>query len=169
MTNDKPNLTDSHFADMIHEQFAELFKPKKFYPTISVEYSPSRDEWAKIAETIWITALEGGSNHWISYIHTGGHVLKSGFDVVDSNFEIVIHTEDENDWFTSGVSYEDYEASEDTEAHRVKAFDVIVDGIKLLDVDRQRQALTTSELGQLDANDCDLIIQLGVFGKEVYC
>ena len=169
MTNDKPNLTNTAFADILAEPFADLLKPKKFYPTITVEYSPSHEEWAQIAEAIWVGALEGGSNHWIAYIHTGGHVLKSGFDVVDSNFEIVIHTEDEDDWFTSGVSYEDYEASEETETHRVKAFDVIVDGINLLDPERQRLALTVSELGQLDANDYDLIIQLGVFGKEVYC
>ena len=125
--------------------------------TIAVEYSPSRDDWAKIAETIWITALEGGSNHWIDYVHCGGHVLKSGFDVVDSNFDIVIHHGSEG-W-----------GDDDVETEEVKAFDVIFDGIKLLDADRQRQALTTSELGQLDAIDCDLIIQLGVFGKEVYC
>ena len=125
--------------------------------TIAVEYSPSRDDWAKIAETIWITALEGGSNHWIDYVHCGGHVLKSGFDVVDSNFDIVIHHGSEG-W-----------GDDDVETEKVKAFDVIFDGIKLLDADRQRQALTTSELGQLDAIDCDLIIQLGVFGKEVYC
>ena len=156
MTNDKPNLTDSHFADILAEPFAELLKPKKFYPTITVEYSPSRDEWAQIAEAIWVGALEGGSNHWIAYIHTGGHVLKSGFDVVDSNFEIVIHEDD------GGFD-------EETETHRVKAFDVIVDGINLLDPERQRLALTVSELGQLDANDYDYIIQLGVFGKGVYC
>ena len=125
--------------------------------TIAVEYSPSRDDWAKIAETIWITALEGGSNHWIDYVHCGGHVLKSGFDVVDSNFDITIHHGSEG-W-----------GDDDVETEEVKAFDVIFDGIKLLDADRQRQALTTSELGQLDAIDCDLIIQLGVFGKEVYC
>ena len=125
--------------------------------TIAVEYSPSRDDWAKIAETIWITALEGGSNHWIDYIHVSGHVLKSGYDVVDSNFDIVIHHGSEG-W-----------GDDDVETEEVKAFDVIFDGIKLLDADRQRQALTTSELGQLDAIDCDLIIQLGVFGKEVYC
>ncbi len=125
--------------------------------TIAVEYSPSRDDWAKIAETIWITALEGGSNHWIDYVHCGGHVLKSGFDVVDSNFDITIHHGSEG-W-----------GDDDVETEKVKAFDVIFDGIKLLDADRQRQALTTSELGQLDAIDCDLIIQLGVFGKEVYC
>ena len=46
---------------------------------------------------------------------------------------------------------------------------MIVDGINLLDPERQRLALTVSELGQLDANDYDYIIQLGVFGKEVYC
>ena len=125
--------------------------------TIAVEYSPSRDDWAKIAETIWITALEGGSNHWIKYIHCGGHVLKSGFDVVVSNFDITIHHGSEG-W-----------GDDDVETEKVKAFDVIFDGIKLLDADRQRQALTVDELGQLDAIDCDLIIQLGVFGEEVYC
>ena len=150
MSNDKPNLTDNHFADMMQEQFAELFKSKAHYPTITVEYSPSRDEWAEIAEAIWVGALEGGSNHWIDYIHVSGHVLKSGYDVVDSNFDVVIHHNED-------------------EVEKVKAFDVIVDGINLLDPERQRMALTVSELGQLDANDYDYIIQLGVFGKEVYC
>ena len=160
MSNDKPNLTDNHFADMMQEQFAELFKPKKYYPTITVEYSPSRDEWAEIAEAIWVGALEGGSNHWIDYIHCSGHVLRSGYDVVDSNFNVAIHHGSEG-W---GEPLEEDEAVE-----YVKAFDVIVDGINLLDPERQRMALTVSELGQLDANDYDYIIQLGVFGKEVYC
>jgi hypothetical protein len=123
-----------------------------------VEYTPSREEWIEIAEAIWVGALEGGSNHWIAYIHTGGHDLKTGSDVVDSNFEIVIHNEYESSW----------DDHDETETQRVKAFDVIVDGINLLDPERQRLALTTSELGQLDANDYDYIIQLGVFGKEVY-
>jgi len=162
MTNDKPNLTNSHFADILAEPFADLLKPKKFYPTIMVEYTPSREEWVEIAEAIWVGALEGGSNHWIAYIHTGGHDLKTGSDVVDSNFEIVIH---EDDGFIPDGSFDD----EETETHRVKAFDVIVDGINLLDPERQRLALTVDELGQLDANDYDYIIQLGVFGKEVYC
>ena len=156
--NDKPDLTTSYFANMMSEPFADLMKPKKFYPTISVEYTPSREEWMEIAEAIWVGALEGGSNHWIAYIHTGGHDLKTGSDIVDSNFEIVIHEEDE-----------DLGADEELEIQRVKAFDVIVDGINLLDPERQRLALTTSELGQLDANDYDYIIQLGGFGKEVYC
>ena len=121
--------------------------------TIAVEYSLSRDEWAEICKAIWVGALEGGSNHWINYILTGGHVLKSGFDVVDSNFEIVIHINGEED---------------EIPTYR-KAFDVIFEGIKRLDPKRQRMALTVDELGQLDANDYDYIIQLGVFGKEVYC
>jgi hypothetical protein len=160
MTNDKPNLTDSHFAEILAEPFAGLLKPKKFYPTITVEYSPSREEWAQIAEAIWVGALEGGSNHWIDYIHTGGHVLKSGFDVVDSNFNVAIHHGSDG-W---GEPLE-----EDESVEYMQAFDVIVDGINLLDPERQRLALTVDELGQLDANDYDYIIQLGVFGKEVYC
>ena len=159
MTNDKPNLTNTAFADMMAEPFADLLKPKKFYPTITVEYSPSREEWAQIAEAIWVGALEGGSNHWIDYIHTGGHVLKSGFDVVDSNFNVAIHHGSDG-W---GEPLE-----EDESVEYMQAFDVIVDGINLLDPERQRLALTVDELGQLDANDYDLIIQLGVFGKEVY-
>jgi hypothetical protein len=160
MTKDKPNLTDSHFAEILAEPFAELLKPKKFFPTITVEYSPSREEWAQIAEAIWVGALEGGSNHWIDYIHTGGHVLKSGFDVVDSNFNVAIHHGSDG-W---GEPLE-----EDESVEYMQAFDVIVDGINLLDPERQRLALTVDELGQLDANDYDYIIQLGVFGKEVYC
>lgn len=150
MTNDKPNLTNTAFADMMAEPFAELLKPKKFYPTIMVEYSPTKAEWEEIACSIWVGALEGGSNHWIDYIHTGGNNLKSAFDVVEFNFDIVIHHDDD-------------------EVEKVKAFDVIVDGINLLDPKRQRLALDVGELGQLDANDYDYIIQLGVFGKEVYC
>ena len=152
MTNDKPNLTDSHFAELMGNQFGDLLKPKKFYPNISVEYSPTKEEWEEIAEAIWIGALEGGSNYWIDYIHTKGHDLKCGYTVVDNNFEIVIHVDGDDD-----------------EVEKVKAFDVIVDGINLLDPERQRLALTVDELGQLDANDYDYIIQLGVFGKEVYC
>ena len=47
------------------------------------------------------------------------------------------------------------------------SFDVIVEGIALLD--DHRRGLVFSDFGQLDANDYDLIIQLGTFGKEVFC
>ena len=111
MTNDKPNLTNTAFADMLAEPFAELLKPKKFNFDIAIHH---------------------GSDGW-------------GDDVVD------------------GINVEE------VEVEKVKAFDVIVDGINLMDPERQRLALTVDELGQLDANDYDYIIQLGVFGKEVYC
>ena len=158
MTNDKPNLTNTAFADILAEPFADLLKPKKFYPTITVEYSPTKEEWEEIAETIWITALEGGSNHWIDSIHTYGNNLKSSYDVVEFNFDIAIHHGSDG-----------WGDDDEVEVEKVKAFDVIVDGINLLDPERQRKALTVDELGQLDANDYDYIIQLGVFGKEVYC
>jgi len=158
MTNDKSNLTDSHFAELMDNQFGDLLKPKKFYPTISVEYSPTKEEWEEIAEAIWIGALEGGSNHWIDGIHTEDEFdLKNGYSVVEYNFDIAIHHGSEG-W-----------GDDEVEVEKVKAFDVIVDGINLLDPERQRLALTVDELGQLDANDYDYIIQLGVFGKEVYC
>tara|TARA_Y100000022_G_scaffold199485_1_gene212071 strand:- start:970 stop:1467 length:498 start_codon:yes stop_codon:yes gene_type:complete len=165
MTNDKPNLTDSHFAEVLAEPFAELLKPKKFYPTIMVEYTPNKEEWEEIVGAIWVGALEGGSNHWIDSIHTYGNNLKSSYDVVEFNFDIAIHhgSDGWGDDVVNGINVEE------VEVEKVKAFDVIVDGINLLDPERQRMALTVSELGQLDANDYDYIIQLGVFGKEVYC
>lgn len=120
-------------------------------PVIQTEYAPTREEWAEICEGIWIGALEGGSNYWIDYIHTKGHDLKCGYTVVDKNFDIVIHIDGEED---------------EIPTYR-KAFDVIVEGLNRLDPMRQNLAYT--DLGQLDANDYDYIIQLGVFGKEVYC
>ena len=138
---------------MMAEPFADLLKPKKFYPTIMVEYSPTKEEWEEIAEAIWVGALEGGSNHWIDYIHTGGQ-FEICVSMLSSSILISSFT-----WH-DGVMMR---------SRKVKAFDVIVDGINLLDPERQRLALTVDELGQLDANDYDYIIQLGVFGKEVYC
>ena len=119
-------------------------------PTVTIIHAPTREEWADIAGCIWIGALEGGSNHWIEGIHTKGNDLKSGYEIVDKNFEVVIHVEDYEPvrWYRN-------------------AFDVILDGITLLDGKRQVQVF--EDIGQLDAYDYDLIIQLGVFGKEVYC
>ena len=119
-------------------------------PTVTIIHAPTREEWADIAGCIWIGALEGGSNHWIEGIHTNGNDLKSGYEIVDKNFEVVIHVEDYEPvrWYRN-------------------AFDVILDGITLLD--DHRRGLVFSDLGQLDAYDYDLIIQLGTFGKEVFC
>ena len=119
-------------------------------PTVTIIHAPTREEWADIAGCIWIGALEGGSNHWIEGIHTNGNDLKSGYEIVDKNFEVVIHVEDYEPvrWYRN-------------------AFDVILDGITLLDGKRQVQVF--EDIGQLDAYDYDYIIQLGVFGKEVFC
>ena len=119
-------------------------------PTVTIIHAPTREEWADIAGCIWIGALEGGSNHWIEGIHTNGNDLKSGYEIVDKNFEVVIHVEDYEPvrWYRN-------------------AFDVILDGITLLDGKRQAQVF--EDIGQLDAYDYDLIIQLGTFGKEVFC
>jgi hypothetical protein len=119
-------------------------------PTVTIIHAPTREEWADIAGCIWIGALEGGSNHWIEGIHTNGNDLKSGYEIVDKNFEVVIHVEDYEPvrWYRN-------------------AFDVIIDGITLLDGKRQVQVF--EDIGQLDAYDYDLIIQLGTFGKEVFC
>ena len=119
-------------------------------PTVTIIHAPTREEWGDIAGCIWIGALEGGSNHWIEGIHTKGNDLKSGYEIVDKNFEVVIHVEDYEPvrWYRN-------------------AFDVILDGITLLDGKRQVQVF--EDIGQLDAYDYDLIIQLGVFGKEVFC
>lgn len=155
MSNDKPNLTDSHFADMLMEPFAELFKPKVFYPTITIEHAPTVDQWAEIVETIWIGALEGGSTHWIDGIHTGGNDLKTGMRIIE-NFPINIHHG------SDGWGNDD-----DAAVEHVNSFDVIIDGINLLDTERKAKLI--EDIGQLDANDYDYIIQLGVFGKEVYC
>ena len=123
---------------------------QKKMPTVTIIHAPTREEWADIAGCIWIGALEGGSNHWIEGIHTNGNDLKSGYEIVDKNFEVVIHVEDYEPvrWYRN-------------------AFDVILDGITLLDGKRQVQVF--EDIGQLDAYDYDLIIQLGTFGKEVFC
>ncbi len=121
-------------------------------PTIHLVYSPNRAEWEEIAEGIWIGALEGGSNHWIEYIHTGGNDLKSGKEIVEKNFEIIMHVDDGE--------------PQPTRWYR-NSFDVIVEGIALLD--DYRRGKVFDDIGQLDAYDYDLIIQLGTFGKEVFC
>ena len=123
-------------------------------PTVTVvkKYSPTPEEWFDIAECIWVGALEGGSNHWIEYIDIGDNDLKEGKEIVEKNFEVIMYVDDGE--------------PQPTRWYR-NSFDVIVDGIALLD--DHRRGLVFSDLGQLDAYDYDLIIQLGTFGKEVFC
>ena len=125
---------------------------ERLLPTITVVHAPTQEEWFEIAEGIWVGALEGGSNHWIEYIHTGGNDLKSGKEIVEKNFEVIIHVDDGE--------------PQPTRWYR-NSFDVIVEGVARLD--DHRRGLVFSDLGQLDAYDYDYIIQLGTFGKEVFC
>ena len=69
-------------------------------------------------EASGLGALEGGSNHWIDGIHTYGNNLKSSYDVVEFNFDIAIHHGSEG-----------WGDDDEVEVEKVKAFDVIVDGI----------------------------------------
>ena len=121
-------------------------------PTIHLVFAPTKEEWIDTGQFIWIGALEGGSNHWIEYIQTGGNDLKDGKEIVEKNFEVIMHVDDGE--------------PQPTRWYR-NSFDVIVDGIAALD--DHRRGLVFSDFGQLDANDYDLIIQLGTFGKEVFC
>ena len=41
-------------------------------PILTVAHQFPFEWWADTAENIWITALEGGSTHWIDYVHTKG-------------------------------------------------------------------------------------------------
>ena len=125
---------------------------ERLLPTIPVVHAPTQEEWFEIAEGIWVGALEGGSNHWIEYIHTGDNDLKSGKEIVEKNFEVIIHVDDGE--------------PQPTRWYR-NSFDVIVEGVARLD--DHRRGLVFSDLGQLDAYDYDYIIQLGTFGKEVFC
>ena len=126
--------------------------PERVLPKITIDHAPTKEEWIEIAECIWIGALEGGSNYWIDYIDTGDNDLKDGKQIVEKNFKIIMHVDDGE--------------PQPTRWHR-NSFDVIVEGIARLDY--HRRGLVFSDLGQLDASDYDYIIQLGTYGKEVFC
>jgi len=131
--------------------------------SITVSYNPSDRWWQHMLESLWVTILEGGSNYWvdkIDYDKPEGMLfkddlpsLKSGAHLAE-NFEVTIyHGADE---FDSRI-YSD--------TIKVKTFDVIYDGIRLLDDVRQVVIMNN---GDWDANDADHIFQLGVFGEVRY-
>ena len=130
---------------------------------ITISYSPSADWWKGMLEDLWVTILEGGSNYWvdkIDYDKPEGMLfkddlpnLKSGAHLAE-NFEVTVyHGADE--WDSRVYS----------ETVKVKTFDVIYDGIKLLSDDVKMIIMTN---GDWDANDADNIFQLGVFGEVRY-
>ena len=130
---------------------------------ITISYSPSADWWKGMLEDLWVTILEGGSNYWvdkIDYDKPEGMLFKDDLPSLKSgphlaeNFEVTIsHGADE--WDSRIYS----------ETVKVKTFDVIYDGIKLLSDDVKMIIMND---GDWDANDADHIFQLGVFGEVRY-
>jgi len=119
---------------------------------ITISYSPSADWWKGMLEDLWVTILEGGSNYWVDAIY-GEVSLKNGENLAE-NFEVKIyHGADE---FDSRIH---------SDIIKVRTFDVIYDGIKLLSDDVKMIIMTN---GDWDANDADQIFQLGVFGEVRY-
>ena len=131
---------------------------------ITINYSPSELWWKTTLEDLWVTILEGGSNYWVDKIDydkpewADATHLKNGEHLAE-NFEVTIYHNGE---------YGDFDGEKrefTSEVAKVKTFDVIYDGIKLLSDDVK---MTIMNNGDWDANDADQIFQLGVFGEVRY-
>jgi len=123
-------------------------------PTIKIEYTPSWDSWAEIAEAVWVTALEGGCSYWMDDVFTGGNNLKQGQDII-GDFPITVHYGDEG-W-----------GDGESETIKALAFSVVVDGINALPAELKMQIGNPSTC-DIDAEQADMIIQFGLFGEQVY-
>ena len=130
---------------------------------ITINYSKSDLWWKTTLEHLWVTILEGGSNYCdkIDYDKpewADATDLKNGAHLAE-NFEVTIYHNGE---------YGDFDGEKrefTSEVAKVKTFDVIYDGIKLLSDDVK---MTIMNDGDWDANDADHIFQLGVFGEVRY-
>ena len=131
---------------------------------ITITYSKSDLWWKTTLEHLWVTILEGGSNYWVDKIDydkpewADATDLKNGAHLAE-NFEVTIYHNGE---------YGDFDGEKrefTSEVAKVKTFDVIYDGIKLLSDDVK---MTIMNDGDWDANDADHIFQLGVFGEVRY-
>ena len=131
---------------------------------ITINYSKSDLWWKTTLEDLWVTILEGGSNYWVDKIDydkpewADATHLKNGEHLAE-NFEVTIYHNSE---------YGDFDGEKrefTSEVAKVKTFDVIYDGIKLLSDDVKMIIMTN---GDWDANDADHIFQLGVFGEVRY-
>lgn len=130
---------------------------------ITIKFDPSDEWWKNTLENLWVTILEGGSNYWvdkIDYDKPKGMLfkddlpsLKSGAHLAE-NFEVTIHH-----------GADEWDPRDHGETIKVKTFDVIYYGIKMLSDDVK---LTIMNDGDWDANDADHVLQLGVFGEVRY-
>ena len=134
---------------------------------ITINYAPSREWWGQTLENLWVTILEGGSNYWvdkIDYDMPDGMLFKDSLPSLKSgphlleNFEVKIYHGGKD--FDGGEREWKFHYT-----NKVKTFDVIYDGIKLLPDDIK---IVIMNNGDWDANDADHIFQLGVFGEVRY-
>jgi hypothetical protein len=128
---------------------------------ITIKFDPSDEWWKNTLENLWVTILEGGSNYWVDRIDydmpEAALPLKTGSHLAE-NFEVKI--------YHGGRDFDD--GKREWKFHytnKVKTFDVIYDGIKLLSDDVKMIIMND---GDWDANDADHILQLGVFGEVRY-
>lgn len=117
--------------------------------TISFRYTPKCQDWCDMAEAIWVTACQGGITYWCDYIHTqGDHSIMDGEDI-GRNFYVTLHDAESDDRWKG------------------RSMDIIMDGIALLDLETKVKVVVNFE-GILDADFADRVIQLGLFGEEVF-
>ena len=122
---------------------------------ITITYSKSDLWWKTTLEDLWVTILEGGSNYWVDgiYYDKSEVSLKNGENLAE-NFEVKIY-----------YGADEFDSRIHSDTIKVRTFDVIYDGIKLLSDDVK---MTIMNNGDWDANDADHIFQLGVFGEVRY-
>jgi len=118
---------------------------------------------------VWVTALEGGCNYWMDYIHIR-HIetsapytplpsgrywsLKNGGDII-KNFSIVVH-HNADDW-----------GSGESEVTEAKSFEVVTVGINNL-APEVKLSIMNPYTCDIDAEIADQIVQTGLFGSAVY-
>ena len=121
-------------------------------PILTVAHQFPFDWWADTAENIWITALEGGSTHWIDYVHTKGKDLKDGKQILQ-NFPVTIHHGSDG-W-----------GDEESEVAHGTSLSIITKGIHMLEASHIMWSVVQ---GDIDAEIADRIIQRGLFGELIY-
>jgi hypothetical protein len=145
------------------------YSPVTGAPRIIIQANPCWEQWAEIAEAVWVTALEGGCNYWMDYIHIR-HLetsapyaklpegrcwsLKDGGDIL-KNFSIAVH-HNADDW-----------EGDDGEVTEAKSFDVVTVGINNLPPE-VKLSIMNPYTCDIDAEIADQIVQTGLFGSAVY-
>ena len=126
-------------------------------PILTVAHQYPFEWWADTAENIWITALEGGSTHWMDYVHTKGADLKDGKQIL-KNFPVAIYHG------SDGWGYSVMHRGEGEVAHGT-SLRIIEQGIHMLD---SWHIVSSVMQGDIDAEIADQIIQRGLFGELIY-